>query len=66
MITLVSDWDQKKIDDAISAFNIGGRVWLNYKKEYFDYFFQIKKKWQATSNLKNKSHFEFRSLFNQK
>lgn len=66
MITLVSDWSLRDINNAVKSFDIGGKVWMDCKKNYLDYFYSIKKKWQATSNYKNKSYFNFDNLFIQK
>lgn len=63
MINLVSDWDLKKINDANEAFVKRGQEWITFKKDYLNYFMDIKKAWENTSNSKYK--FKLDSLFNQ-
>lgn len=64
MMTLVSDWDINKINSAFDAFREKGKKWIEYKEEYLDYFIEIKKKWEATTNTKY--YFEVKNLFKKK
>lgn len=61
MINLVSDWDLKKIDNANEAFKEKTAAWDEFKKDYLDYFVELKKLWEGTANPKYK--FRTDSLF---
>jgi len=65
MITLTSDWDINKINDATKAFLERENKWTKYKKEYLDYFIDLKKKWEATAGTK-KYYFKVENLFKKK
>lgn len=61
MISLVSDWDLEKINDVNEAFREKGRLWIRFKKDYLNYFVELKKIWENTENPKYK--FKISSLF---
>jgi len=63
MINLVSDWDLKKINDANEVFKKSKMAWIRFKKDYLDYFVELKKIWENTANPKYK--FKINSLFKQ-
>lgn len=48
MINLVSDWNPKKIREANLAYQEGAEKWIQIKKEYLEYFLNIKKAWEDT------------------
>jgi len=64
MINLVSDWNLRKIKDANKAFKEMGITWIRFKKDYLNYFMDLKKIWENTANPKYK--FKINSLFKQK
>lgn len=63
MMTLVSDWNLKKIKKATKAFETKNGAWLKFKKEYLNYFINLKRKWESTANPKYK--FNINTLFKQ-
>jgi len=63
MINLVSDWDLRRIKDANKAFKKKGTTWIKFKKDYLNYFIDLKKIWESTANPKYK--FKIDSLFKQ-
>ena len=63
MISLVSDWESQKINSALEAFKEKGNNWVDFKKEYLEYFANLKKVW-GTAADKN-YHFNVRSLFGE-
>lgn len=48
MITHVSNWDSKKITNAVNSYKKGGSEWIRIKKEYLKLFLGIKKIWDST------------------
>ena len=63
MMTLVSDWSFKKINNVTQAYNEKGDEWINFKKEYLEYFIKIKNIWESTAD--NKYKFNVKTLFKQ-
>lgn len=61
MINLVSDWSMEKISKANQAFKEMGKEWIEFKKEYLEYFIGLKKIWEETEDKKYK--FKVNSLF---
>lgn len=49
MIQLVSDWDVSKINQAGSAMKQNSVEWKNIKKEYAEYYINIKRTWEKTA-----------------
>ena len=62
-MTLVSDWSFKKINNVTQAYNEKGDEWINFKKEYLEYFIKIKNIWESTAD--NKYKFNVKTLFKQ-
>jgi len=63
MINLVSDWDLRRIKKANKAFREKGTTWIRFKKDYLNYFMDLKRIWESTTNPKYK--FKVDSLFKQ-
>jgi tryptophanyl-tRNA synthetase len=63
MINLVSDWDLRRIKKINRAFNEKGATWIRFKKDYLNYFMELKRIWGSTANPKYK--FKVDSLFRQ-
>lgn len=63
MINLVSDWDLGKINKTNMAFKEMNKEWIKFKKEYLEYFIDLKKTWEETEDKKYK--FKVDSLFNR-
>jgi tryptophanyl-tRNA synthetase len=61
MINLVSDWDLEKINKANMAFREMSKKWIDFKKDYLEYFIGLKKAWERTENKKYR--FKIVSLF---
>ncbi len=54
MINLVSDWDLRRIKKANKAFREKGTTWIRFKKDYLNYFMDLKRIWESTANPKYK------------
>ena len=63
MINLVSDWDLERIKRANIAFKEMDKEWIKFKKEYLEYFIDLKKAWERTEN--KRYQFKIDSLFNR-
>ncbi len=62
MITLASDWNPQKINEAKKAYDNRQNdynSWLKYKKDYYEFFINIKKIWdESKPNTKNNTYDE--------
>lgn len=63
MINLVSDWNPKKLQSASDAFEKMDKTWVNTKKDYLNYFLNLKRLWESTDD--KEYNFNLENIFKQ-